>query len=107
MHAVAKKRTLADPSIQLRALYMALLRSQNRFDEFKHLLALYHPNGVDLSGAETQEAAELRRRLNDQIEQWVGMEIDALEPMQVLQWRAIVVEGRYGEPTMEHSFSGD
>ena len=107
MHAVAKKRKLADPSIQLRALYMALLRSQNRFDEFKYLLALYHPNGVDLSGAETQKAAELRRRLNDRIEEWVGMEIDALEPMQVLQWRAIVVEGRYGQPTMEHSFSGD
>lgn len=74
---------------------MTLLRSQERFDEFKHLLALYHPEGVDALGDESPTAAEVRRRLNDRIEAWLGMEIEPLGPAQVLQWRAIVVEGRY------------
>lgn len=84
-----------DPHAQLRALYFSLLTHQEHFDEFKQLLALYQivPDHLD---AEPADAAEVRRRLNDRIRSWVGatQSFDGLSPMQMLQWRAIVVEER-------------
>lgn len=82
-----------DPHAQLRALYMSLLTRQEHFDEFKQLLALY-----DVSGStddEPAEASEVRARLNARIRAWIGGRFDGLSVVQVLQWRAIVVEERF------------
>jgi hypothetical protein len=83
-----------DPHAQLRALYQALLSSQESFDEFKRLLQLYEfdPSEID---EEPAEAAAVRQRLNDRIRQWVGGKFDGLSARQTLQWRAIIVEERF------------
>jgi hypothetical protein len=83
-----------DPHAQLRALYQVLLSSQDHFDEFKRILALYHfdPHQVD---EEPVEAAALRQKLNDRIRSWVGSNFTGLSATQMLQWRAIVVEERF------------
>jgi len=83
-----------DPHAQLRALYLSLLQHQEHFDEFKQLLALYslEPEQGD---DEPEEAARIRERLNDRIRAWVGGFFDGLSAIQVLQWRAIVVEERF------------
>jgi len=94
--SAALKQTYRDPNVQLRALYMDLLRNQSHFDEFKHLLALYHPQGVDERGIETPTAREVRLRLNERIRIWLDTEIEGLAPDQVLQWRSIVVEEQFG-----------
>src|SRR5690349_5073422 len=82
-----------DPHTQLRALYLSLLTHQERFDEFKQLLALYEvaPEPDDV---EPEDAAKIRTRLNERIRAWVGGRFDGLSGAQVLQWRAIVVEER-------------
>jgi hypothetical protein len=83
-----------DPHAQLRALYQALLSSQECFDEFKRLLALYDfdPHQVD---DEPAEAAALRQRLNVRIREWLGGDFEGLSATQTLQWRAIIVEERF------------
>jgi hypothetical protein len=83
-----------DPHAQLRALYQVLLSNQDCFDEFKRMLALYDfdPRGVD---AEPEEAAEMRKKLNARIRDWVGERFVGLSAVQMLQWRAIVVEERF------------
>jgi hypothetical protein len=83
-----------DPHSQLRALYQALLSSQEYFDEFKRMLALYSfdPRQGD---DEPTEAAAIRQRLNDRIRSWVGNQFAGLSATQMLQWRAIVVEERF------------
>jgi hypothetical protein len=82
-----------DQHSQLRALYRALLERQSNFDEFKQLLALYPVNveGDD----ESNEASLIRIRLNDRISHWLGGSFDGLSVIQLLQWRAIVVEERF------------
>lgn len=81
-----------DPHAQLRALYQSLLTRQDRFDEFKQLLALYpsEPEGDD----ESPEAADVRVRLNQRISEWIGMPFAGLSATQVGLWRSIVVEER-------------
>ncbi len=96
MNHAAKKLSSRDPNTELRALYMDLLRNQLHFDEFHHLLALYHPSEVSEVGTETDRAREVRYRLNERIREWLGMDIEGLTSCQVLQWRAIVVEDRFG-----------
>jgi hypothetical protein len=83
-----------DPHSQLRALYQALLSSQDYFDEFKRMLQLYSfdPNQTD---EEPSEASVIRQRLNDRIRSWVGNQFAGLTATQLLQWRAIVVEERF------------
>jgi hypothetical protein len=83
-----------DPHSQLRALYQALLSSQDYFDEFKRMLALYSfdPTAVE---EEPAEAAVTRQKLNDRIRMWVGESFGGLSAIQMLQWRAIVVEERF------------
>ena len=93
------KATIRDPNLQLRALYMTLLRNQERFDEFKHLLALYQPTNVRDDGNEEPSARAVRDRLNERIEAWLGMRIEALTPDQVLMWRTILVEDRFSRPS--------
>ncbi len=83
-----------DPHAQLRSLYQALLADQERFDEFKRLLALYDfdPRQAD---EEPTAAASARDKLNERIRAWVGGNFGGLSATQTLQWRAIVVEERF------------
>jgi hypothetical protein len=83
-----------DPHAQLRALYQALLSSQECFDEFKRLLGLYEFDPREVEG-EPAEAAAVRERLNERIRSWVGGPFEGLSAMQTLQWRAIIVEERF------------
>jgi len=83
-----------DPHSQLRALYQALLSSQDYFDEFKRMLQLYSfdPQKVD---EEPADASAIRQKLNERIRSWVGGHFAGLTATQLLQWRAIVVEERF------------
>jgi len=91
MSAVASQ-TINDPHVQLRRLYTSLLEEQNRFDEFKQLLALY-PVGDD-DEDESDEAMSVRAKLNARINDWLCGEFDGLSATQVVLWRSIVVEER-------------
>jgi len=86
--------TRIDPHAQVRALYGALLESEERFHEFKRQLALY-----DVRADEVQEepasAAVLRQKLNESIRSWLKIPFDGISAVQMLQWRAIVVEERF------------
>ena len=83
-----------DQHTQLRALYQALLSSQDCFDEFKRMLALYNfdPHRDE---EEPSEAATARRALNERINGWIGGGFGGLSATQTLQWRAIIVEERF------------
>lgn len=81
-----------DPHAQLRRLYIALLEDQNRFDEFKQLLALYEVPGEE--DQESEESALIRHKLNARIREWIGPEFDGLSAAQTVLWRNIVVEER-------------
>jgi hypothetical protein len=80
----------AEPRGQLRALYVALLMRQERFDEFKQLLATY-PKPAGGEARESAEAAAIRQRLNHRIGEWIETAFE-LAPHQVLAWRAALVE---------------
>jgi hypothetical protein len=84
-----------DPHAQLRALYQALLSSQECFDEFKRLLQLYEFVPNEAQDEETGEALAVRERLNQRIRAWLGGEFEGLSARQTLQWRAIIVEERF------------
>lgn len=86
--------TSVDPHTQLRALYVSLLQHQEHFDEFKQLLAMYNAS-PEHSDQEPEEAAQVRAQLNDRIRAWVGGLFHGLSAVQVLQWRAILVEERF------------
>ncbi len=88
-------QTTYDPHAQLRALYQALLSSQECFDEFKRLLQLYEFTPTEDADEESPEATAVRDRLNDRIRAWVGGDFDGLSARQTLQWRAIIVEERF------------
>lgn len=83
-----------DPHSQLRALYRSLLERQSNFDEFKQLLALYPAQDAE-AAEETEEALQIRQHLNSRISAWLGGDFDGLNVVQLLQWRAIVVEERF------------
>jgi hypothetical protein len=78
---------------QLRALYQALLTSQDCFDEFKRLLQLYDVDPQ--SDDEPADASAVRQRLNDRIRSWFGGPFEDLSATQVMQWRGIIVEERF------------
>ena len=86
--------TKIDPHTQVRALYRALLESEERFHQFKRALALYDVRADEIE-QEPPAAAALRERLNDQIRSWVHVPFDGISAVQMLQWRAIVVEERF------------
>lgn len=92
MNAVANVNP-SDPHVQLRRLYVSLLEDQNRFDEFKQLLAMYP---VDLSedGEESEDARDVRSQLNARISDWLCGHFDELSAAQVVLWRSIVVDER-------------
>jgi hypothetical protein len=83
-----------DPHVQIRALYSALLEDEERFHEFKKHLALYNvaPEDVD---EEPSQAAAVRRQLNERIRAWLNVPFEGISAVQMLQWRAIVVEERF------------
>jgi hypothetical protein len=83
-----------DPHGQLRALYLALLTHQERFDEFKHWLSLYPVDVADMA-EEPDAAAAVRGRLNQRISAWIGAPFGGLNATQMLLWRAIVVDERF------------
>jgi hypothetical protein len=89
--AAAALDATQDPHTQLRRLYTSLLEEQNRFDEFKQLLALYP---VAVAEEESSEARDVRARLNARINEWVAGSFDGLSAAQVALWRSIVVEER-------------
>lgn len=82
-----------DPHAQLRNLYMSLLTRQERFDEFKQLLAQY-PSVPGDDDSEIPAAVEVRAKLNQRIRDWTGMPFTGLSSSQIRMWRAIVVEDR-------------
>jgi hypothetical protein len=84
--------TVRDPHLQLRRLYISLLEEQNRFDEFKQLLALYPAE--DAGDQEGETAQEIREKLNERIRGWLSGDFDGLSVAQVMLWRSIVVEER-------------
>ena len=92
MNAIALQHA-SDPHEQLRRLYRSLLEDQNRFDEFKQLLALY-PTVEEDSDVESDDAKATRAKLNARISEWLKGEFDGLSAAQVVLWKSIVVEER-------------
>ncbi len=87
-----------DPHIRLRLIYHLLMSCPERAREFRSLLRLYdcRPEQAD---AEPPEAAFIRRRLNERIRAWIGRQFDELSVVETLEWRAILVEGRFALQT--------
>jgi hypothetical protein len=81
-----------DPHTHLRRLYIALLEDQNRFDEFKQLLALYEAPSEEIG--ESEESTRIRQSLNTRIREWIGPEFEGLNTAQTVLWRNIVVDER-------------
>ena len=92
MNAPALNYAPVDPHEHLRRLYRSLLEDQDRFDEFKYLLAQY-PTQTE-GDVETEEARAVRSKLNGRISAWLGDDFDGLSVTQVVLWRSIVVEER-------------
>jgi hypothetical protein len=90
---VAASTNFDDPHVQLRRLYLSLLEDQNRFDEFKQLLAMY-PADAEEAEEESEEALRVRAALNTRINDWVCGGFEGLSAAQVVLWRSIVVEER-------------
>ena len=88
MFAIARS---TDPHAQLRALYLSLLTHQEHFDEFKQLLSLYPVSDAE---EESDEAQNVRAKLNARINEWLCGHFDGLSAAQVTLWRSIVVEER-------------
>jgi hypothetical protein len=89
----AASTNFVDPHVQLRRLYVSLLEDQNRFDEFKQLLAMY-PTDAEESDDEGEDAQRVRATLNARINDWVCGGFEGLSAAQVVLWRSIVVEER-------------
>src|SRR6185436_9624594 len=82
-----------DSHADLRALYRSLLEREDRYHEFKQLLALYPRNPPEVG--EQADAAAVREQLNDRIREWLGGSFEGLSAMQLLLWRSIIVEERF------------
>ena len=84
---------LIDPHAHLESLYMSLLTRQERFDEFRHLLAMY-PNIPDDADTEPEEAVQVRQMLSERIREWTGSPLARLSSTEMRLWRAMLVENR-------------
>jgi hypothetical protein len=93
METAQAKKLVHDSHSQLRSLYMTLLEHQNRFDEFKSLLAQYEPCSPADVKNEDEPSRQVRERLNARIRDWVDG-FQGFSAQQVVQWRGIVVEER-------------
>jgi hypothetical protein len=94
-----------DPRQELRTLYIALLTRQERFEEFKRLLAAYPKSNSD-DAPEGPEASAMRRTMNQRISQWLGGVFGGLTPKQVLAWRAALVEEQLNTSLLSSLDSG-
>lgn len=83
----------ADPHAHIRSLYRSLLDRQDRFDEFKQLLAMY-PQIADDAEEEPEEAAQVRALLNARIREWTGRPLARLSATEMRLWRAMLVDHR-------------
>ena len=92
MNATATRHEPVDSHEQLRRLYRSLLEDQNRFDEFKQLLALYPV--PEAGESESPDAEQVRTKLNHRIREWLSGDFSGLSATQVILWRGIVVEER-------------
>ena len=92
MSAPVLSRVARDPHEQLRRLYRSLLEEQDRFDEFKQLLAQYPTSSDD--DIETEDAKVIRAKLNARINEWLHGDFDGLSAAHVALWKGIVVEER-------------
>jgi hypothetical protein len=82
-----------DPQVQLRALYMSLITRQDRFDEFKDLLATY-PDVPPDADVEPEEAARVRESVNERVREWTNIPMGGLSPQQVIMLRDMLVTHR-------------
>lgn len=86
-------QTSGDSHAELRALYRSLLDREDRYQEFKQLLALYPTNTPEVG--EQAEAVAIREQLNERIRDWLGGNFGGLNTMQIQLWRTIIVEERF------------
>ncbi|MBK7583764.1 MAG: hypothetical protein IPI67_26670 [Myxococcales bacterium] len=86
-------QSVLDAQEQLRRVYFSVLESQEHFDEFKQLLALY-PADNDDRGTETAEATSVRTSLNQRINNWVDFPFSGLSALQITLLRQMLVEER-------------
>ena len=87
-------------------LYIALLVKKERFNEFQQLLLLY-PAEASPTEEEPEEAAATRALINRRINEWIGKEVPAHSAMEILQWRQVLVDGRFAiaiSPWKESNF---
>jgi superfamily I DNA and/or RNA helicase len=82
-----------DSHEQIRRVYFSVLETQEHFDEFKQLLALY-PAQNDEQGSESAEAANVRSSLNERINSWVDFPFSGLSALQIALLRQMLVEER-------------
>ena len=82
-----------DSHEHMRSIYRSLLDRQDRFDEFKQLLAMYPklPEDVD---SEPDEATQIRALLNERIREWTGTPFAKLSATEMRLWRTMLVEKR-------------
>lgn len=83
-----------DPHAQLRTLYATLIERQDRFEEFKRLLALYDYTPSAEQEEEPLDVKAVRDTLNERIRSWTGP-FDGLSVAQTIHWRDIVVDDRF------------
>ena len=83
----------SDVHAQLRALYQLLLEDQERFEEFRELLASY-PATLAPDQPEPPAATEVRERLNRRIREWTQGSHPGLTAQHMVLWRGIVVDER-------------
>lgn len=79
---------------ELQRIYFAVLASQERFDEFKQMLALYPSSDDYVRGTESEDARTVRAKLNARITQWADSPGSGLSAHQVLLLRQMLVEQR-------------
>jgi len=82
-----------DNRAQLQALYMSLITRQDRFDEFKDLLASY-PDLPSEGDVETEEAILAREALNDRVREWSRIPGGGLSAQQITMLRDMLVTHR-------------
>jgi hypothetical protein len=78
----------------VRALYRALIQSEDRFQEFEAHLAIYDAKTGE-ADEELPHPAAVRCRLNQRIRSWLSVPFDGLSAEQMREWRAIVIEERF------------
>ncbi len=79
---------------ELQRIYFAVLANQERFDEFKQMLALYPASDEYVQGTEPAEAMKVRDELNARITEWAESPGSGLSAHQTILLRQMLVEQR-------------